>query len=136
MPSYTHRERLYPNTKNAGDSVLSEMPDRVTLTVHMQPIGLDVLNDLVATHDLDPAVVAQMPTLTVALPNPVDGGVATSLEWTPAAATGGFTDSVQTPGVPMTCVSTVTFNVNAPTPRAEEVPVTCAGQNATSDAGH
>jgi hypothetical protein len=30
----------------------------------MRPIGLDVLQDLVDSGDLDPAIVARMPTLT------------------------------------------------------------------------
>ena len=39
----------------------------------MRPIGLDVLEDLVDSGDLDPAIVAQMPTL--------DFGA--QIEWTP-----------------------------------------------------
>ncbi len=121
---YTHRERLYPNTPNPGDSVLSQVPDRVTLTVHLQPVGLDVLNDLVASHDLDPTVAAQIPTLTVALPNQeADGGEATSLEWTAAAAMPG-TDTLAG-GVPMSCVSTLNFNVGAGAPRAADPPTSC-----------
>ncbi|MCS6915950.1 MAG: multiheme c-type cytochrome [Myxococcales bacterium] len=53
-------------------------PDRVTMRVRIRPIGLDVLGKLVAAGDLDPAVVAAMPTFTL-------GG--TVLEWNGA---GGF----------------------------------------------
>jgi Cytochrome c554 and c-prime len=126
MANYTHRERLYPLTANPGDSKLAQMPDRVTLAMHLQPIGLDVLDDLVATKDLDPSIVAQMPTLSVALPNPTaDGGVASTLEWTAATATGGYTDV--TTGVPMSCVSTLSFNI-APTQFAADPPTSCPGQ--------
>jgi hypothetical protein len=47
-------------------------PARVTARLRMRPIGLDVLSDLVASKDLDPAVVAQMPTFTFG----------TQIEWT------------------------------------------------------
>jgi hypothetical protein len=133
MANYTHRERLYPLTANPGDSKLSQMPDRVTLTMHLQAVGLDVLNDLVQSGDLDPSIPGQMPTLTVALPNPTaDGGVATSLEWTAATAKGGYVD-VPT-GAPMSCVTTLNFNV-APTQFASNPPSSCPGQTAVSDAG-
>ncbi len=37
-------------------------PDRVTVRVRVRPMGLDVLDDLIASGDLDPAVREQMPT--------------------------------------------------------------------------
>jgi hypothetical protein len=40
------------------------LPARVTARLRMRPIGLDVLQDLVASGDLDAAIVAQMPTFT------------------------------------------------------------------------
>jgi hypothetical protein len=40
------------------------LPARVTARLRMRPIGLDVLQDLVQSGDLDPAIVAQMPTLS------------------------------------------------------------------------
>ena len=49
------------------------LPARVTARLRIRPIGLDVLRDLVDSGDLDPAIVAQMPTLTF-------GAV---IEWTP-----------------------------------------------------
>jgi hypothetical protein len=39
---------------------------RIELTFRMRPIGLDVLQDLVASGHLAPDIAAQMPTLTVA----------------------------------------------------------------------
>jgi hypothetical protein len=38
---------------------------RMTVRLRMQPIGLDVLEDLVRSGDLDPSVIALMPTFTL-----------------------------------------------------------------------
>jgi hypothetical protein len=40
------------------------LPARVTARLRMRPMGLDVLQDLVDSGDLDPAIIAQMPTFT------------------------------------------------------------------------
>jgi hypothetical protein len=50
-------------------------PDRVTMRVRMRPIDFDLLDDLVATKDLDPAVLDRVPTYDI-------GG--TIHEWTNA----------------------------------------------------
>jgi len=50
------------------------LPARVTARLRIRPIGLDVLQDLVASGDLDPAIVGKMQTL--------DFGP--GIEWTPA----------------------------------------------------
>lgn len=55
---------------------------RATVTLHMQPMGLDVLDDLVQTGDLDAAIRDAMPTHDF-LPN---AGVAATVEWTAEAA--------------------------------------------------
>jgi hypothetical protein len=47
--------------------------DRVTARVRLAPIGLDVVDDLIASGDLDPALRASIPTHTLR---------ATELEWT------------------------------------------------------
>jgi hypothetical protein len=88
-------------------SPLATMPDRVTLRIRLQPVGLDVLQDLVATQDLDAAVLAAMPTFDVPLTGP--GGA--DLVWTPEAAAGLVTMSDD--GTPETCVATSGFNVAA-----------------------
>ncbi len=80
--------------------------DRVTLRVRLQPIGRDVLDALVASGDLDAAVLAQMPTFDVGAP----------LEWTPAA-TAGFVD--RDTGQRFTCVTRTGFDVTAPTVAAK-----------------
>jgi hypothetical protein len=53
-------------------------PDRVTMRVRMRPMDFDLLDDLVATKDLDPAVLDRIPTYDI-------GG--SVREWTNA---GGF----------------------------------------------
>src|SRR5262249_32221026 len=52
-PAYfqSHIVQRFPRPLNA---VLPAMPDQVTLRVRLQPIGLDVLQDLVTSGDLDP----------------------------------------------------------------------------------
>jgi hypothetical protein len=40
------------------------LPARITARLRVRPIGLDVLDDLVRSGDLDPAVATRMPTLT------------------------------------------------------------------------
>jgi len=47
---------------------------RMTVRLRLQPIGVDVLQDLIATGDLDPNVLASMPTFTLH---------GASLEWRP-----------------------------------------------------
>lgn len=47
-------------------------PDRVTMRVRMRPMGLDVLDDLIASGDLDPAIRDEMPTFDLR---------STQLEW-------------------------------------------------------
>jgi hypothetical protein len=102
LPAYfkTHVEQRFPRA--LGAQPLNQMPDQVTLRIRLQPIGLDVLDDLVATQDLDAAVAAKMPTWDV---TPL-------LTWTPAeAAAEGLT--YMEDGQPLTCVSATGFNVGA-----------------------
>ncbi|MCB9529723.1 MAG: hypothetical protein H6701_15270 [Myxococcales bacterium] len=57
--------------------VIGETPDRIDLRVRLRPMGLDVLDSLVASGDLDPAVRDAMPTFDLA---------GAALTWTMAAA--------------------------------------------------
>jgi hypothetical protein len=66
----SHIRKVYPG---AGVT-LSQVPDRVTLKVFMKAVGDDILSDLVASGDLDPAIPPLVPTFPV-------GGA--TLEWTP-----------------------------------------------------
>ena len=105
----THFMREFPS---AG--ALSALPDHVTVQVHLQAIGDDVLNDLVATGDLDPAVPPQIARYTL-------GGGAT-LDWTPSAS--NAFQAVDANGVAMTCVATGAYKSNT-TPAVSHA--RCAG---------
>lgn len=54
-----------PGTHSKQRSYSAFQPAKVNVQMHMRPIGMDVLQDLVASGDLDPAVVSQMPTFTL-----------------------------------------------------------------------
>jgi hypothetical protein len=107
-PSY-YQTHVYQRFPRALNSALSQMPDQVTLRIRLQPIGLDVLADLVSTQDLDAGVAAAVPTFDVV---PL-------LTWTPAAAAACQTTNgspctyTDVDGVPVTCVSATGFNVAA-----------------------
>ena len=73
----------------------------MTLRVRLQPIGLDVLDDLISSGDLDPRFRAAMPTFTL-------GG---TLEWTQAAATREYVDPDT--GRPVHCVTNSNLDVTA-----------------------
>jgi hypothetical protein len=82
VASYT--SSLLPPAKMVGEdhSVLREYllgaapaPDRIELRVHLQAIGRDVLDDLIASGDLAAEFRDAMPTFTIA-----------TLDWTAAAA--------------------------------------------------
>ncbi len=57
---------VLPNT-------VPEIPARVTARLRMRPVGMDILQDLVASGDLDVEVLARMPTFTLH---------GTAMEWT------------------------------------------------------
>jgi hypothetical protein len=57
--------------------VVGETPDRLTMRVRIRPIGLDILDELVASGDLPASIMTAMPTFDLG---------ATSLVWTPDAA--------------------------------------------------
>ncbi|MFZ5895686.1 MAG: multiheme c-type cytochrome [Myxococcota bacterium] len=70
-PGYdvTHAVRSYPRAANAWiDAPADAQRLRVELRIKVLPVGLDVLNDLVASGDLDPGVLANMKPRTL-LPN-------------------------------------------------------------------
>jgi hypothetical protein len=45
--------------------VLPAVPDRITMKVHIRPIGEEVIADLIASGDLDPAFAGKIPTFDV-----------------------------------------------------------------------
>lgn len=69
----SHVVQTYPRTTSLGVA-----PAQVTMQVYFQPIGLDVLNDLIDGGYLEASVVQAMPTLTVG----------PQIVWTPSAAQG------------------------------------------------
>ncbi len=68
-----HIVQTYPRASSTT-GLLPAQPARVTLRIRIQPVGIDVLQDLVDSKDLDPAVVAKMPTFDVSLQGPFDAG--------------------------------------------------------------
>ncbi len=102
----THIYQTFPQS-----TAVTQAPDRVTLRVRMQPIGLDVLDDLAASGDLkDPSVRAQMATLTY------DVGAKPLVEWTQATASMGFVDPVT--HIPYSCATNTSgsFITQVPAP--------------------
>jgi nitrate/TMAO reductase-like tetraheme cytochrome c subunit len=102
----THIYQRFPRALN---TTLQQMPDQVTLRIRVQPIGLDVLDDLVDSGDLDAGLTGAMPTFDVA---PL-------LTWTPAAAAacqtglGSPCTYQDDDGEMVTCVTPTGFNVAA-----------------------
>lgn len=90
-----HIVQSYPRS----GSTFAGIPDRVTLRVRVSPIGLDVLDDLVASGDLAPDVRARMPTFDVG----------ETLVWTKEAAVDTYLED----RVPVSCVTKTNFNVQA-----------------------
>ena len=98
-----HLLQTFPRHPNA---LLSRMPDRITLRLRLQPVGLDVLDDLIASGDLDPGVRARMPTF--------DLGTEDTLTWTPAAVNATYYEN----GRQVQCVTHTNLNVQANAVRA------------------
>jgi len=74
--SRNHHKKVYPDPGPSGTAPgLAQLPDHVTVKVHLQAIGDDVLADLVASGDLDPSVPPNIARYDV-------GGGAV-LDWTP-----------------------------------------------------
>jgi hypothetical protein len=92
----THVIRSFPRTGNFTGTA-----DRATLRLRVQPMGLDVLDDLVSSGDLDPSIRAAMKTQDI--------GADALLEWTPATAKDTYMES----GIPFTCITKTNFNVKA-----------------------
>jgi hypothetical protein len=96
-----HVQQSFPRTPAAA---FSGVPDRVTLRVLLEPIGRDVLNDLVQSGDLSASVRDAVKTVVIG-PSPV-------LTWTAATANDGYIDN---DGVPVRCLSTTNLNAQLPT---------------------
>lgn len=92
----SHVFRSFPS----GGGLIDPAPDRVTLRVRMQAIGLDVIDDLIASGDLDPAIRTKIPTHDI---GPL-------VEWTPSSATSKFLDA---DNVSVACVTKTNLDVQA-----------------------
>ncbi len=127
----THVEQLYPRN-GATPMSLPQMPDRVTLRMRLQPIGLDVLDNLVGTGDLAPSIRGDMPTFDVSFLSP-DGGIQSTLEWTPAGASLSYRDEYDQ--TIASCVATDGFNVGATKVRAPALapPADCPNPASSDD---
>ena len=68
-----NRVRRFPSD---ASTVIEGFPDRVTLRVLIKPVGLEVLDELIASGDLDPAIRDRIPTFAVG----------PTVEWTADAA--------------------------------------------------
>jgi hypothetical protein len=95
----SHIVQAYP--RSTGDW-FAGVPDRVTMKIHLQPMGLEVLDDLVGTGDLDASVRAMMPTYDL------DLGGTTTLEWTAAAVNGTYFENNS---YKVDCVTATNLNV-------------------------
>jgi Cytochrome c554 and c-prime len=106
--TYTHRTQLYP--RNASPLMVDGgvvHPDQVTVSVWIQPVGLDVLADLVDSGDLEAGVLGNMPVFQVSLNGPDTEG---SLTWTPDASKPGYQFDPWD-NTPSTCVTPQLANI-------------------------
>jgi hypothetical protein len=98
-----HRTQLFPRDASPilvdGSPV---RPDDVQVRVWMQPMGLDVLQDLVDSGDLDAGVLGAMPVFQVGLTEP---GGPPQLEWTATDASTAGNDPYD--NSPLTCVASL-----------------------------
>jgi hypothetical protein len=91
----SHIKVLFPAV-----GALPARPDRITVSVHIKAIGDDVLDDLVGSQDLDPAIAAKVPVLTL--------GAGAAMEWTAATARAPRDLQTNQPISNLSCVGTET----------------------------
>jgi hypothetical protein len=104
----SHIVRTFPRSTSKPATVPGT-PDKVSMRVRLMPVGLDVLDDLVASKDLDPSVRANMKPYSLG---------DTELTWTDATATIKYGDN----GIPVSCVSSnAVVAANQATPAVEHM---------------
>jgi hypothetical protein len=114
-----YQSHIIQNFPRDGAAHFATIPDRVTLRLRLQPVGLDVLDDLIQSGDLDPSVRSSMPTYDMSFSPAVDMPV---LEWT--AADMSMTNLrwlEDGDATPVYCVSPSRLNVQTRTPTANHV---------------
>jgi hypothetical protein len=97
--SVMHVKKVYPDP--AGSAAFTELPDRVTVRMHLQAVGDDVLTELVQGGFLDASVP---PTIAR-----YDVGGGAALEWTKSAAIPNVDPAS---GATLSCVSSGTWRSN------------------------
>lgn len=68
-----NRSKIIPYAKDRSNHIIDcdyrlpgrQQPKRVAMRLRMRPVGMDVMNSLVESGDLDPAVIEAMPTFTL-----------------------------------------------------------------------
>jgi nitrate/TMAO reductase-like tetraheme cytochrome c subunit len=93
----THRQKFFP----ASGTTPIPTPDMITLRVLERPMGLEVIDDLIASGDLDAGVKAAIPTLQVGQ----------TLTWTKASASATYVD--RNTSQPVFCRTDTNLNVQA-----------------------
>jgi hypothetical protein len=99
-----YQSHVFQNYPRSG--LLTTYPDRVTLRVYLQPVGLDVFDELVASGDLADGPDYRALELREAL---VPLTVGDELTWTAATASENFVEG----GLPVACVSETNLLANA-----------------------
>jgi len=102
-PRY-YQSHVYRNYPRSG--LLSSYPDRVTLRIYLQPFGLDVFDDLVASGDLVDRADVSVEALRAQL-TPLSVGQ--ELVWTREAASENYVEG----GLPVACVSATNLRASA-----------------------
>ena len=102
-PSF-YQSHVYQSYPQSG--LLSTYPDRVTLRVYLQPVGLDVFDDLVQSGDLVDNELYRVDELRAAL-QPLTVGE--ELTWTLDTASETYVEG----GLPVACVSKTNLLANA-----------------------
>jgi hypothetical protein len=98
----SHVFRSYPSS----GATLGQMPDRVRLRIRLEGLGLDFIDDLIASGDLDASYRSKIPVYDLGR----------ELDWTQASATEVFFEG----GSPVSCVTTTNLSAAAgkvPAPR-------------------
>jgi hypothetical protein len=119
----SHKVRFFPKSGGplTNDAGAPQIPASVTLRVRLQPIGLDVLNDLVSTGDLEASLVTSLPP---PVDIPLGYGAPTTLTWTADAAADGGVMSFNDNGHLATCVGSLT--IPSPSPAAAHMNPKCS----------
>jgi hypothetical protein len=92
-----HKIKMFPVTGNP----ITPYPTRITMRVRLEAVGYDVIDNLIASGDLDPAVRNKFTVLDVGK----------TLTWTPATATRTYFDRVTQQTVK--CATDTNLNVTA-----------------------